>query len=128
MSWRQEKVQSPRFTPNYFLGFKVYNPIIHQNVKNFQQELIKNKPALYPTFIKVPKLHITLAVTYLANDNEVDRVCKLLQEWGSKNIESFVKNPIEINFKGITLLKGRVAYLDIEQCENYGRLCDLGND
>lgn len=124
----QKSMKSLRVRPNYFLGFQVYNPVIHQKVRNFQQELIKNKPDLYPTLIKVPTLHITLAVTHLANENEVDVVRKSLQDWGSENIESFVKNPITLNFKGINTFSGRVAYLNLEQCENYDRVCDLAND
>ncbi|KAK6642734.1 hypothetical protein RUM43_004236 [Polyplax serrata] len=124
----QKNMKIPRVKPNFFLAFKVNDIDIHKKVKHLQEQVLAKNSALYPAIINISTLHITLAVTHLKNEEEIDRVRKMLDNWAHDNLTSLFGKPLILTFAGVNTFGSNVAYVDIEKDENYKRVCSLGEN
>ncbi|XP_056872536.1 A-kinase anchor protein 7 isoforms delta and gamma-like isoform X4 [Takifugu flavidus] len=74
---KKKKKQSQR--PNYFISIPITNTQISSAVFSVQELLLQHDPRLAKAMIPIPTLHITLLVTHLATQEEVDlrwRACR----------------------------------------------------
>ncbi|EEB11908.1 hypothetical protein Phum_PHUM140840 [Pediculus humanus corporis] len=89
-----------KLRPNFFLGLQVSNTEIHKNVKNLQEKIIHRNPKLHSALVNVSTLHITLAVTHLANQKEIQLLKENLDTWAQNNKNLYFIEPIVLNFSG----------------------------
>lgn len=67
---KKKKKESQR--PNYFVSIPITNTQISSAVSEVQEAVLQQDPRLAKAMIPVPTLHITLLVTHLANQEQVD--------------------------------------------------------
>ncbi|CAL9692248.1 unnamed protein product [Knipowitschia caucasica] len=67
-----KKKQKESKRPNYFVSVPITNPQISCAVAEVQQAVLQQEPKLAKAMIPIPTLHITLLVTHLANQEQVD--------------------------------------------------------
>lgn len=117
-----------RCRPNYFLGFRVDNPLIHRKSKEIQ-ELVVNEHAVFKKALtNLTNLHVTLNVFHLPAEEDVNKVSKLLDQWATERVKEVFQDPIHITIRGIKYFSGGVIFANVEPCENYFRLCSLADE
>ncbi|XP_061899426.1 A-kinase anchor protein 7-like [Entelurus aequoreus] len=67
-----KKKKKPSQRPNYFVSIPITNSQISTAVSQVQEALLEQEPRLAKAMIPVPTLHITLLVTHLADQEQVD--------------------------------------------------------
>nr|CAD7414536.1 unnamed protein product [Timema poppensis] len=113
--------------PNYFVGIQVSNPEIHRAVRLVQQRIIRQEPALCSTVIPTPKLHLTLAVSYLPDPEYVNRAAKVVKECVNAAKETFTTPPVSLTFTGIKSFKNEVVFIGIKEGSALQRVNDLAS-
>ena len=122
---KKRKQRMPISTPNYFLALKVDNPIIYENVKKFQENIVNEEPLLKDVMIAIPTLHLTLLVMSLGSENDIEKAKNALQE-SKESIQCiFSKCTKELTFSGIENFRNKVVYLGLEKESQQGMLCSL---
>ena len=117
-----------KLRPNFFLGLQVSNTEIHKNVKNLQEKIIHRNPKLHSALVNVSTLHITLAVTHLANQKEIQLLKENLDTWAQNNKNLYFIEPIVLNFSGVNCFNKSVAYVNIQKNKDYEKICNLSKD
>ncbi|XP_015250865.1 PREDICTED: A-kinase anchor protein 7 isoform gamma-like [Cyprinodon variegatus] len=90
---QKKKKKSQR--PNYFVSIPITNPQIKSLVKEVQEGIIQQEPRLAKAMIPVPTLHITLLVTHLASQEQVELYCT-----GIKRVEPDLYSDYKNKFFG----------------------------
>ena len=105
--------------PNYFLGVKITNPALLENVDKIQKQIIAENTGV-AAFLEPPsKSHITLAVMNLSPD-EVEACGSLIAE---KFKPGFTVKQRTIQFRGIGNFGSRVLFSKPdEECEGFNTL------
>lgn len=111
--------------PNFFLAFKVCNSEIQEKVKKIQEKIIALNPVLHSALIDISTLHITLAVTHLASENEIEDIKNRLGVWAEKNKTELFSDPILLSFCKIKTFQNVVAYVDMEKTSDYQKMCNI---
>ena len=104
----KETKDKSRFRANYFLGFRITNGTILENIEEFQNDLISAHENL-ANFVEAPcKAHVTLPVLQLdRKSDEVDKCIKLLTE----NLKFEIQNNDNIvKFQGVGKFGSRVIF------------------
>ncbi|CAG0921011.1 unnamed protein product [Notodromas monacha] len=63
---------------NYFIGFRVDNPQLVENLRRVQEAVVENAPQLQRAMISPATFHITLAVLKLATEDDVKTATEAL--------------------------------------------------
>lgn len=70
----KEKGSTPRKpTPNAFVSLRVSSPSIHKGLQAVQEKMVGKDEAVRSTLTSLDKLHITLSVIRLENDDDQER-------------------------------------------------------
>lgn len=122
---KNKKMKIPRVVPNHFIAFRIHDSIIRQRIADVQKKIVEKNPLLNKALVDVRTLHVTLAVTHLENEERTKELQRMLRDWGEKDMKAHFSEPMHLTFKGIGTFRREVAFIKINECENYKRLCNL---
>ncbi|XP_041661231.1 A-kinase anchor protein 7-like isoform X2 [Cheilinus undulatus] len=108
---KKKKKESHR--PNYFVSIPITNSEISAAVMELQEVVLQQEPRLAKAMIPVPTLHITLLVTYLANQEQVDLAASVLTQAELSLAELLGGRDLVLPFSGISHFKKEVVFVDL---------------
>lgn len=110
------KLEIKKKRPNYFIALRISDDKIHEVVKTFQNDLIKENSKLKAALISPSTLHITIAVMYL-DATQLNIAHNALEEC-SKDIITALKNvDFKLTFCGVGNFGNKVIFADIKTKE-----------
>ncbi|KAF6735876.1 A-kinase anchor protein 7 isoform gamma [Oryzias melastigma] len=114
--------------PNYFLSIPITNTQITSAVAEVQESVLQQEPRLAKAMIPVPTLHITLLVTHLANQEQVDLAAAVLGQAEPAVAELLGGRDLVLPFSGIRHFRKEVVFVglaDGEHRRTLDRLAEL---
>ncbi|KAM6991788.1 A-kinase anchor protein 7 [Tautogolabrus adspersus] len=108
---KKKKKESQR--PNYFVSIPITNPQISSTVLEVQEAVLKQELRLAKAMIPVPTLHITLLVTHLANQEQVDLAGSLLAQAEPSLAELLGGRDLVLPFSGISHFRKEVVFVSL---------------
>ncbi|KAK2856374.1 hypothetical protein Q5P01_005109 [Channa striata] len=99
--------------PNYFLSIPITNTEINSGVTEVQQAVLQKEPRLAKAMIPVPTLHITLLVTHLANQEQVDLAATLLAQIEPSLAKLLGGQDLILPFSGISHFRKEVVFVGL---------------
>ncbi|RVE56121.1 hypothetical protein OJAV_G00232950 [Oryzias javanicus] len=113
---KKKKRESKR--PNYFLSIPITNTQITSAVAEVQERVLQQEPRLAKAMIPVPTLHITLLVTHLANQEQVDLAAAVLGQAGPAVAELLGGRDLVLPFSGIRHFRKEVVFVGLADGEH----------
>lgn len=120
---KKKKKQSQR--PNYFISIPITNTEIKSLVKEVQEAVLQQEPRLAKAMIPVPTLHITLLVTHLANQEQVDLAAAALAQVEPSLTELLGGRDLALPFSGIRHFRKEVVFVGLDAGEHRHTLDSL---
>ncbi|TWW69006.1 A-kinase anchor protein 7 isoform gamma [Takifugu flavidus] len=108
---KKKKKQSQR--PNYFISIPITNTQISSAVFSVQELLLQHDPRLAKAMIPIPTLHITLLVTHLATQEEVDLAASVLAQVEPSLVELLGGRDLVLPFSGISHFRKEVVFVGL---------------
>ncbi|XP_074541448.1 uncharacterized protein akap7 isoform X2 [Halichoeres trimaculatus] len=108
---KKKKKESQR--PNYFVSIPITNTQISSAVMEVQEAILQQEPRLAKAMIPVPTLHITLLVTYLANQEQVDLAASVLAQAEASLVELLGGRDLVLPFSGISHFRKEVVFVGL---------------
>ncbi|XP_069014536.1 A-kinase anchor protein 7-like isoform X2 [Embiotoca jacksoni] len=108
---KKKKKESQR--PNYFVSIPITNTQIGAAVTEVQEAVLQQEPRLAKAMIPVPTLHITLLVTHLANQEQVDLAAAMLAQVEPSLAELLGGRDLVLPFSGISHFKKEVVFVGL---------------
>ncbi|XP_026174347.1 A-kinase anchor protein 7 isoform X2 [Mastacembelus armatus] len=108
---KKKKKQSQR--PNYFVSIPITNTQIKSAVVEVQEAVLQQEPRLAKAMIPVPTLHITLLVTHLANQEQVDLAATVLAQIEPALAELLGGQDLVLPFSGIGHFRKEVVFVEL---------------
>uniref|UniRef100_A0A3Q3ESR5 A-kinase anchor protein 7-like n=1 Tax=Labrus bergylta TaxID=56723 RepID=A0A3Q3ESR5_9LABR len=108
---KKKKKESQR--PNYFVSIPITNPRISSTVLEVQEAVLKQELRLAKAMIPVPTLHITLLVTHLANQEQVDLAGSVLAQAEPSLAELLGGRDLALPFSGISHFRKEVVFVSL---------------
>ncbi|XP_060908272.1 A-kinase anchor protein 7-like isoform X2 [Labrus mixtus] len=108
---KKKKNESQR--PNYFVSIPITNPQISSTVLEVQEAVLKQELRLAKAMIPVPTLHITLLVTHLANQEQVDLAGSVLAQAEPSLAELLGGRDLALPFSGISHFRKEVVFVSL---------------
>ncbi|XP_029281236.1 A-kinase anchor protein 7 isoform X2 [Cottoperca gobio] len=99
--------------PNYFVSIPITNTQISSAVIQVQEAVLQQEPRLAKAMIPVPTLHITLLVTHLASQEQVDLAATVLAEVESSLAELLCGRDLLLPFSGIGHFRKEVVFVGL---------------
>ncbi|XP_067337673.1 A-kinase anchor protein 7 isoform X2 [Channa argus] len=99
--------------PNYFLSIPITNTEINSGVIEVQEAVLQKEPRLAKAMIPVPTLHITLLVTHLANQEQVDLAATVLAQIEPSLVELLGSRDLILPFSGISHFRKEVVFVGL---------------
>ncbi|CAF1072005.1 unnamed protein product [Rotaria sordida] len=109
LSAKKDKQQKER--PNAFLAFRIMNQQIVHHAAEIQKEIIQSNPLLSQASVSIAKLHITLMVFELKNDEDKQRAQQCLIK-ACHRIRMAQLVPPQIRFAGLSNFNDRVLFMN----------------
>ncbi|XP_047429421.1 A-kinase anchor protein 7-like isoform X2 [Mugil cephalus] len=106
---KKKKKESQR--PNYFVSIPITNTQISSGVTEVQEAILQQEPRLAKAMIPVPTLHITLLVTHLANQEQVDLAATVLSQAEPSLAELLRGRDLVLPFSGISHFRKEVVFV-----------------
>ncbi|XP_022518362.1 A-kinase anchor protein 7 isoform X2 [Astyanax mexicanus] len=122
---KKKKKNCPR--PNYFVSIPITNPEIKEVVEELQAEVLQKEPRLSRALIPVGTLHITLLVTHLATQEEIDAAALALEEMQPTLMSLLGGRSLMLPFRGIGHFRQEVAFIQIEEGQHLSTLIDIAD-
>ncbi|XP_053498195.1 A-kinase anchor protein 7 isoform X3 [Ictalurus furcatus] len=122
---KKKKIDSPR--PNYFVSIPITNQKIKQGVEEVQAEVLQKDPRLSRALIPVGTLHITLLVTHLSTQEQIDTAALAIEEMESMLTALVGGRSLVLPFCGIGHFKQEVAFIQIEEGEHLSTLTHIAD-
>ncbi|XP_016295256.1 A-kinase anchor protein 7-like [Sinocyclocheilus anshuiensis] len=113
-----EKKKKETARPNYFVSVPITNPEIKQVVQDVQKLLLEKDSRLSRALIPVDTLHITLLVTHLSTQEQLDLAASTLSELESPLNALLGGRRLVLPFCGIGHFKQEVAFVQITEGEH----------
>ncbi|XP_076612280.1 A kinase (PRKA) anchor protein 7 isoform X2 [Chaetodon auriga] len=110
---KKKKKESQR--PNYFVSIPITNTQISSAVIEVQEAILQQEPRLAKAMIPVPTLHITLLVTHLANQEQVDLAAAVLAQIEPSLAELLGGRDLVLPFSGIGHFRKEVVFVGLAQ-------------
>lgn len=110
-----EKKKKETARPNYFVSVPITNPEIKQAVQDVQKLLLEKDSRLSRALIPVGTLHITLLVTHLSTQEQLDLAVSTLSELESPLNALLEGRRLILPFCGIGHFKQEVAFVQITE-------------
>ncbi|XP_051264549.1 A-kinase anchor protein 7 isoform X2 [Dicentrarchus labrax] len=108
---KKKKKESQR--PNYFVSIPITNTQISSAVAEVQETVLQQEPRLAKAMIPVPTLHITLLVTHLANQEQVDLAAAVLAQVKPSLVELLGGRDLVLPFSGIGHFRKEVVFVGL---------------
>ncbi|XP_061785757.1 A-kinase anchor protein 7-like isoform X1 [Nerophis lumbriciformis] len=108
-----KKKKKPSQRPNYFVSIPITNSQISTAVSQVQEALLEQEPRLAKAMIPVPTLHITLLVTHLADQEQVDLAAAVLAQVEPLLAELLAGVDLVLPFSGVTHFRNEVVFVDL---------------
>ncbi|XP_030260913.1 A-kinase anchor protein 7 isoform X2 [Sparus aurata] len=99
--------------PNYFVSIPITNTQISSAVMEVQEVILQQEPRLAKAMIPVPTLHITLLVTHLANQEQVDLAATVLAQVKPSLAELLGGRDLVLPFSGIGHFRKEVVFVGL---------------
>ncbi|XP_053300548.1 A-kinase anchor protein 7 isoform X2 [Pleuronectes platessa] len=106
---KKKKKENQR--PNYFVSIPITNTQISSAVAEFQEAVLQQEPLLAKAMIPVPTLHITLLVTHLANQEQIDLATTVLARVKPSLAELLDGRDLVLPFSGIGHFRKEVVFV-----------------
>ncbi|XP_042359473.1 A-kinase anchor protein 7-like isoform X2 [Plectropomus leopardus] len=107
----KKKKESKR--PNYFVSIPITNTQISSAVTKVQEAVLQQEPLLAKAMIPVPTLHITLLVTHLASQEQVDLAATVLAKVELSLAELLGGRDLVLPFSGISHFRKEVVFVGL---------------
>ncbi|KAL2082496.1 hypothetical protein ACEWY4_022314 [Coilia grayii] len=120
---KKKKKESNR--PNYFVSIPITNPEIRAGVEEVQAAVIQRDPRLSRALIPTGSLHITLLVTHLASQDQVDSAACALDHSRQSVSELLEGGELVLPFCGVTSFKNEVVFVRIAEGEHITKLTQI---
>lgn len=120
---KKKKKESKR--PNYFVSIPITNPQISSAVAEVQQAMLLQEPKLSKAMLPIPTLHITLLVTHLANQEQVDQAATVLAGVEPSLAELLSGRALVLPFSGISHFRKEVVFVALAPGEHKHTLDSL---
>ncbi|XP_040920809.1 A-kinase anchor protein 7-like [Toxotes jaculatrix] len=108
---KKKKKESQR--PNYFVSIPITNTQISSAVTEVQESMLQQEPQLAKAMIPVPTLHITLLVTHLANQEQIDLAATVLAQVEPSLAELLGGRDLVLPFSGIGHFRKEVVFVGL---------------
>ncbi|XP_033504572.1 A kinase (PRKA) anchor protein 7 isoform X2 [Epinephelus lanceolatus] len=108
---KKKKKESKR--PNYFVSIPITNTQISSAVTEVQEVILQQEPRLAKAMISVPTLHITLLVTHLASQEQVDLAAAVLAQVEPSLAELLGGRDLVLPFSGIGHFRKEVVFVGL---------------
>ncbi|XP_034999495.1 A-kinase anchor protein 7-like isoform X1 [Hippoglossus stenolepis] len=108
---KKKKKENQR--PNYFVSIPITNTQISSAVTEVQEAVLQQEPLLARAMIPVPTLHITLLVTHLANQEQIDLATTVLAQVKPSLAELLCGRDLVLPFSGIGHFRKEVVFVDL---------------
>ncbi|XP_044024583.1 A-kinase anchor protein 7-like isoform X2 [Siniperca chuatsi] len=108
---KKKKKENQR--PNYFVSIPITNTEITSAVIEVQEAVLQQEPRLAKAMIPVPTLHITLLVTHLANQEQVDLAATVLAQVEQSLDELLGGRDLVLPFSGIGHFRKEVVFVGL---------------
>nr|XP_015803490.2 A-kinase anchor protein 7 isoform X2 [Nothobranchius furzeri] len=108
---KKKKKESQR--PNYFVSIPITNIQIKSAVTEIQEAILLKEPRLAKAMIPVPALHITLLVTHLASQEQVDLAGAVLAQAEPTVAELLSGRDLVLPFSGIGDFRKEVVFVGL---------------
>ncbi|XP_056150530.1 A-kinase anchor protein 7 [Lampris incognitus] len=108
---KKKKKESPR--PNYFVSIPITNTQISSAVLEVQEAMLQQEPRLAKAMIPAPSLHITLLVTQLANQEQVDLAATVLAQVRPSLAELLSGQDLVLSFSGVGHFRKEVVFVEL---------------
>ncbi|XP_074470923.1 A-kinase anchor protein 7 isoforms delta and gamma isoform X1 [Sebastes fasciatus] len=99
--------------PNYFISIPITNTQISSAVTDVQEAVLQQEPRLAKAMIPVPTLHITLLVTHLASQEQVDLAATVLAQVKPLLAELLGGRDLVLPFSGIGHFRKEVVFVGL---------------
>ncbi|KAM8832810.1 A-kinase anchor protein 7 isoform 1-T1 [Spinachia spinachia] len=99
--------------PNYFVSIPITNAEIGSAVMEIQEAMLRQEPRLAKAMLPVPTLHITLLVTHLASQEQVDLAATVLDRSGPPLAELLGGRDLVLPFLGIGHFRKEVVFVGL---------------
>lgn len=110
--WKKKKKKENQ-RPNYFISIPITNPQISSAVVEVQEAVLQQEPRLAKAMIPVPSLHITLLVTYLASQEQVDLASGVLAQLEPSVAGLLGGRDLVLPFSGIDHFRKEVVFVGL---------------
>ncbi|XP_067840644.1 A-kinase anchor protein 7 isoform X2 [Heptranchias perlo] len=111
--------------PNYFVSIPITNPKIVGGIKAVQDIALQTDERLSKAMIPVACLHITILVTYLASEVEVNKAVSAVEECKETVQEILQGAQLALQFQGIADFRGEVVFAQLVQNEHLTTLAHI---
>uniref|UniRef100_UPI00398F71E6 A-kinase anchor protein 7 isoform X2 n=1 Tax=Pristiophorus japonicus TaxID=55135 RepID=UPI00398F71E6 len=111
--------------PNYFVSIPITNPKIIGGIKAVQDIAVQTDERLFKAMIPVACLHITILVTYLASEVEVNKAVNAVEECKETVQEILQGTRLALRFQGIADFRGEVVFAQLVQNEHLTTLAHI---
>uniref|UniRef100_A0A3P8TME3 A-kinase anchoring protein 7 n=1 Tax=Amphiprion percula TaxID=161767 RepID=A0A3P8TME3_AMPPE len=108
---KKKKKENQR--PNYFVSIPITNTQISSAVMEVQEAILQQEPRLAKAMIPVPTLHITLLVTHLADQEQVDLAAAVLAQVEPLLAELLGGRDLVLPFSGISHFRKEVVFVGL---------------
>lgn len=115
--------------PNAFVSIRINSPIIKENMKKVQQEMVVRDSRLKPLMVSLDKLHLTLMVMQLKNKEEEERAKHILCEVTNDVTKKFSldMDPMDIVVAEIGNFSNSVVFAKIVDGATKQKLVDIAD-
>lgn len=120
---KKKKKESQR--PNYFVSIPITNPQIRAGVEAVQAGVIQRDPRLSRALIPTGSLHITLLVTHLGSQEQVDSAACALDHSRQCVVELLEGRELVLPFSGVSSFKNEVVFVQLTEGEHVNKLTEI---
>ncbi|XP_017264727.1 A-kinase anchor protein 7 isoform X2 [Kryptolebias marmoratus] len=110
----QKKKKKESHRPNYFVSIPITNTQIKSAVTEIQEAVLQQEPRLARAVIPVPTLHITLLVTHLASQEQVDLAAAVLAQVEPSVAALLGGWDLVLPFSGISHFRKEVVFVGLD--------------
>ncbi|KAM3860985.1 uncharacterized protein ACN63O_014397 [Diretmus argenteus] len=108
---KKKKKENQR--PNYFVSIPITNTQISSAVIEVQEAVLQQEPRLAKAMIPAPSLHITLLVTHLASQEQVDLAATVLAQVKPSLAELLGGQDLVLPFSGMGQFRKEVVFIGL---------------
>ncbi|XP_046877085.1 A-kinase anchor protein 7 isoform X3 [Hypomesus transpacificus] len=109
----KKRLKKETLRPNYFVSIPITNSKISEGVADVQEAVLEKDPRLARVMIPIGTLHLTLLVTHLANQDQVDLAASALTCMEAGLAGLLGGRDLVLPFSGIGTFRNEVAFVEL---------------